>query len=247
MAITAIAAAAIFTLAIMTASITASPPSAPATTTTATTTTTTTSPEEAAMIELSPEVVYQERQIVAGETQINQTHVELAISGNGTLTFPNTTETISTTSTGSVLTSIDGTAAGKEMFITVDGSESATATFYAIYRFDIVEGTGRGIIISLVDTNSTGRLAPLDGMILAGQIEFQPDESAVITLWDWQSGIPLAPTTTAPEEPALTETTTTTDNTTRDTNNATEEAAPATIEEEEEEPQEQEQETTLLQ
>jgi hypothetical protein len=83
---------------------------------------------------------------------------------------------------------------------TVDGSESATATIYAIARFNMEEGTGRSITILLFHTNSTGRLAPLDGMILAGNVEFYPDGRALVTLWEWQSGIPL-PTTTTPEEP----------------------------------------------
>ena len=52
------------------------------------------------------------------------------------------------------------------------------------------EGTGRGIAIAVFYTNSTGRLAPLDGMILAGQEEILPDGSALSTYWEWQSGIP---------------------------------------------------------
>jgi hypothetical protein len=177
------------------------------TTTTEEEATTTTTPPEG-IIELSPEPVYQERQIVVSETAINQTHVELAVSGEGTLTLPNTTETISTTSTGSLIVSLDGTAAGKEVITTEDGSESVTATFYAIARFGM-EG-GRGIVIALLDTNSTGgRLAPLDGMILAGQTEIPlaPEEPALLTLSEWQSGIPLPPSPSPPtplteEEPS---------------------------------------------
>jgi hypothetical protein len=182
---------------------------------------TTTSSTETGMIELSPEPVYQERQIRESRTAINQTHFQVTISGNGTLSLPNTTETISTTSTGSVLSALDGTATGKEVITTEDGSESATATTYGIARLE----ARRGIMIALVDTNSTGILAPLDGMILAGQIEYPPEEThSLITLWEWQSGIPL-PTgtaTTTPEEPPLTDTTTTTTNaTTADTNATT--------------------------
>jgi hypothetical protein len=226
------ASATIFTLATMITSIMAT---APAAATTTTTTTTASPPEEPGMIELSPEAVYQERQITVGETAVNQTHVQLTMSGNGTLTLPNTTETISTTSTGSLIVSLDGTGAGKEVITTEDGSESVTATIYAIARFGM-EG-GRGLImITLLDTDSTGRLAPLDGMILAGQFEIPPppEEAALITLWEWQSGIPL-PTgtttaTTPTEEPSpLTETTTTTNATTTgadDTNAATIPPAP---------------------
>jgi hypothetical protein len=203
-----ITAATIFTLAIMTASSMAVAPALA----------TTTVPASSSGIELSPEPVYQERQIRESRTAINETHFQVAISGNGTLSLPNTTDTISTTSTGSVLSALDGTATGKEVITTEDGSESATATTYGIARLE----ARRGIMIALFDTNSTGILAPLDGMILAGQIEYPPEEThSIITLWEWQSRIPL-PTTTTPEElpPPLTDTTTTTNATAADTNGA---------------------------
>jgi hypothetical protein len=203
-----ITAATIFTLAIMAASSMAVAPALA----------TTTVPSSSSGIELSPEPVYQERQIRESRTAINETHFQVAISGNGTLSLPNTTDTISTTSTGSVLSALDGTATGKEVITTEDGSESATATTYGIARLE----ARRGIMIALFDTNSTGILAPLDGMILAGQIEYPPEEThSIITLWEWQSRIPL-PTTTTPEElpPPLTDTTTTTNATAADTNGA---------------------------
>jgi hypothetical protein len=132
--------------------------------------------------------------------------------------LPNTTEAINFTGTDSVIVSVDGTAVGKEVFTTLDGSESVNGTVYGIARFNMEEGTGRAIIILLLQTNSTGRLAPVDGMILAGHIEFYPDGSAESTMWEWQSGIPLPPTTA--EEPSLMNTTTTT-NTAADDTNAT--------------------------
>jgi hypothetical protein len=168
------------------------------TTTYSTTTTTTTSPPSAGtsssgIIQLSPEPVYREVHTPISRTPINQTHFEVPISGNGTITLPNTTETISVTSTGSYLSSLDGTAVGKEVITTEDGSESATVKIYGVAQLE----ERRGIIIALFDTNSTGRLAPLDGMILAGLIEYPPEENiTIITLWEWQSGIPL-PTATS--------------------------------------------------
>lgn len=230
-----ITAATIFTLAIMTvAPIMATPVAATATTV----------PPEG--IELSAQPVYQEQSRVVSENLINETHVETTLTANGRLTLPNTTETIDTTATGSVLSSLaDGTAIGQEVITTEDGSESATAKFFGIARFNMEEGTGRAIVISLVDTNSTGRLAVLDGMILTGQIEFQPDQTGLLTLWEWQSGVPLpaatTPTATTPtEEPSpLTDTITTTNATTTapDTNGA---AAP-----EQGEGEEQQQQTTI--
>ena len=182
--------ATIFTLAIImtAASIMTNPGSATATTTT----TTISPPEEAGIIQLSPEPVYREVHTPISRTPVNQTHFQVPISGNGTITLPNTTETISTTSTGSVLSALDGTAIGKEVITTEDGSESATATTYGVAQLE----ERRGIIIGVFDTNSTGRLAPLDGMILAGQIEYPPEEDVtLITLWEWESGRPLLTTT----------------------------------------------------
>jgi hypothetical protein len=232
--------ATLFTFAIMATGASNMATTTPAAATTTTTTSNATTTSSSSGIELSPEPVYQERQIRVSRTAINQTHFQVAISGNGTLTLPNTTETISTTSTGSVLSALDGTATGKEVITTEDGSESATATTYGIARLE----ARRGIMIALVDTNPTGILAPLDGMILAGQIEYPPEEThSLITLWEWQSGIPLptSTTTTTPEEPPLTDTTTTTTNATTaaDTN-----ATTAATEEEEGGGGEQQQQTT---
>lgn len=203
------AAATIFTLAIMTTSIMAATPAAATTTTT--TTTTTTSREGAEILELSPQPVLRERQITISQTPINQTHILFTDSGNGTITLPNTTEAIDFTGTDSVVVSIvDGTAVGKEVFTTLDGSETVNGTVFAMARFNMEEGTGRAIVTLLLQTNSTGRLAPVDGMILAGHIEFFPDGSAESTMWEWQSGVPLPTTTTTAEEPPLMDDTTTT-------------------------------------
>ena len=163
-----------------------------ATTTNATTTTTTPSSE----IELSPQPIYQEHVRDVSETLINQTHAHLIVEGNGTLTLPNSTESIRTTSTGSGIVSIFSTFAGKEILTTEDGTENATAISYEIARSNKEQGIGKGIAIAVIHTNSTGRLAPLDGMILVGQEEIQPDGRALLTYWEWESGIPL-PTNTS--------------------------------------------------
>jgi hypothetical protein len=186
-------AAAIFTLAIMATAVSnmATTTPAAATTTAATPNNTTTTPSA---IELSPEPVHQEQQTLVSEIPINETHTQFTFSGNGTLNLPN--GTINITSTGSVIASMDGTAVGEEVLTTEDGTESATATFYAIGRFNMEDGSGRSIIIALVHTNSTGQLAPLNGAIVAGEIEFLPDQTSLVTLWEWQSGIPLPTSTT---------------------------------------------------
>jgi hypothetical protein len=77
------------------------------------------------------------------------------------------------------------------------------------------------------DRNATGSLAPFNGMMVVGTHEEDPNAAAAtITLWEWQSGIPLPTTniaTTTTEEPPLMNTTTakTTNATTADTNATT--------------------------
>ncbi|MDQ4013604.1 MAG: hypothetical protein M3146_07770, partial [Thermoproteota archaeon] len=200
---------------------------AQATTTAATTTTTTTPPEAApssSALELSPQPIYQEQIRDIGVIPINQTHLQITYSGNGTLNLPNGTEPIITTSsTSGIGALVDSDFAGKEVLTTEDGSESATARVYELVRFSMQEGTGRGIVMAVFHTNSTGMIAPLEGMILAGIIELSPDGTGSVTLWEWQSGIPLptATTTTPPLEelpPLMDDTSTTTTNaTTADT------------------------------
>lgn len=152
------------------------------------TTTTTTTPTSSPGIELSPQPVYQERSRLESQTQLNQTHVKITFSGNGTLNLPNSTEPIRTTSIGIGISSlVDGSFAGQVILTTEDGSENATAAVYELGQFNAQDLTGRGIAIAVFHTNSTGPLAPLDGMILAGQDEFLPDGGAFITYWEWNS------------------------------------------------------------
>jgi hypothetical protein len=194
-------------------------------------------------IELSSQPVYQEHVRDVSETLINQTHAYLIVEGNGTLTLPNSTESIKTTSTGSGIVSIFSTFAGKEILTTEDGTENATAISYEIARSNKEQRIGKGISIAVIHTNSTGRLAPLDGMILVGLEEFQPDGRALLTYWEWQSGIPLpTPITTTP--PLMDTTTTTTNTTTADDTNAT--AGPPEEEVGTEEEQQQQQATPTI-
>jgi hypothetical protein len=197
-------ATAIFTLAMAASSM-----AAPAATTTETgsNTTTTATTSSFSDIELSPQPIYQEHVRDVSETLINQTHAQLVVEGNGTLTLPNSKESIRTTSTGSGIVSIFSTFAGKEILTTEDGSENATAISYEIARSNKEQGIGKGISIAVIHTNSTGRLAPLDGMILVGQEEVQPDGRALLTYWEWQSGIPyvkIQPQPMMQESPANT-------------------------------------------
>ena len=140
----------------------------------------------------SQQPIYQTQEKLVSQSPINQTHAEFVVSANGTLTLPNATETIRTTSTKSgIVSMMDGTFAGKEVLTTEeDGSENATATIYEIVRFNMETGNGTGVAIALFHTNSTELLAPLDGMILTGRGELYTDETGLHSLWKWQSGIP---------------------------------------------------------
>ena len=206
--------ATIFTLVIMiTASIMTTPAAA---TTSTTTTTTTTSPSSG--IELSPQPVYQREPSTSGVTPINHTHIGSTFSANGTLTLPNTTETINTTSNGSSLTSLTTQSAiGTETIMTEDG-ETVTATFYEILEFPPGAGGANGIAIAVLHTNSTGRLAPLNGMIVVGTDYMHPIGNGLTTYWEWIPTPPssLIPPTTTMEEspPSPTNTTTITTNAT---------------------------------
>jgi hypothetical protein len=144
-------------------------------------------------IELSSQPVYQEHLRVVGQNPINETHMSVTFSGNGTLTLPNnTTQTINTTGNGSALISfMTLSVQGKETIRTQDGSDTANATFYEIDQQPAATGESKGIVIAVVNTNSTsGMLAPFNGMILAGIDDIQTTTGeSHITLWRWESGI----------------------------------------------------------
>ncbi|MDQ3852669.1 MAG: hypothetical protein M3299_07530 [Thermoproteota archaeon] len=107
-----------------------------------------------------------------------QTHISATFSGNGTLTLPDTTDTINFTTNGTAVISLiiyTHTAQAKETLTTEQG-ETATATFYEIAKFDpATAGEGKGLTMALIETESTGTLAPLNGMIVAGISDMQPN------------------------------------------------------------------------
>jgi hypothetical protein len=117
--------------------------------------------------------------------------MSITFSGNGTLTLPNTTQAINTTSNGSALISfMTLSVQGMETIRTQDG-ETATATLYEIDRQPATTGESKGVVIAVVNTNATsGVLAPLNGMILVGMDDIQTTTSeSRLTLWEWKSGI----------------------------------------------------------
>ena len=153
-------------------------------------------------IELSPQPVYQREPSTSGVTPINQTHIVSTFSANGTLTLPNTTETINTTSNGSSITSLaTQSAIGREIIMTEDGGETVIATFYEILEFPPGAGGANGIAIAVLHTNSTGTLAPLNGTILVGTDYLYPISEGFSTYWEWVPTPPMPATTAAAAPP----------------------------------------------
>ena len=132
----------------------------------------------------------------ANVTPINQTHISATHSGNGTLTLPNSNQTINTTViNGTALVSLATSSALIKETIRAENGETVTVTAFGIYQFNnpaaVLQGGGKGIVTAILQTNSTGILAPLNGMILTGIDDFTSDGNSRVTLWGWESGIPL--------------------------------------------------------
>jgi hypothetical protein len=172
-------------------------PAAASTTTTTTTTagntTTTTSSALSSGIKLSSQPIYQESTPPGRVTPINQTHISATHSGNGTLTLPNSTQTISTTSNGTAIVSFATSSAYAKSTIRAANGETATLTIYEIVQFDnpaaAPQGGGKGIVTVVFQTNSTGMLAPLNGVVAAGIDNISTNGESDVTLWRWESGI----------------------------------------------------------
>jgi hypothetical protein len=240
-----VTAATIFTLAIIFASsMTTTPVAASTTDENNTTATTTTIPSSG--LELSPQPVWEERVATTGVTPINETHSIVDFDGNGTMTVPDTGETINMTNNGTAFVSpVAGSADiisayGRENVFSEDGDDTTAITFYEIVQYQPEPFQGKGLVIAVFDRNATGSLAPFNGMMVVGTHEEQPNaEGTTITLWEWESGITLPPLPTTIEEspPSPMNTTTTTmTNATADIN--------ATAADDDEEEEEQQQQTT---
>ena len=222
-------------------SITASTEAATATTSNSITATTTPS----SGLELSPQPIWDEQATNTGRTPINETHSIVSFIGNGTMVVPDTGQTVNMTNNGTGLVSpVPGynatvSAYGREHVFSEDDGDTTAITFYEIIRYDPTTFEGKGLITAVFDRNATGSLAPFNGMMVVGTHEEDPNAAAAtITLWEWQSGLPLPATnttTTTTEESPLMKTTTNT--TTADTNAATTTTTTAAAAEEEGEQQ----------
>jgi hypothetical protein len=116
-------------------------------------------------------------------TPINQTHMQISLAGNGTITLPNTTETVMTKDNGSAIARLTPTGNivnGQIHVGTEDGSESATVFFT-----EIGQG-GKGVGVAYFVTNSTGKLAFLNNVVAVIEDEIQPNGDTLITAWEWR-------------------------------------------------------------
>jgi hypothetical protein len=154
-------------------------------------------PSSSGGIKLSPQPIYQETVPPGKVTPINQTHIAATHIGNGTLTLPNSNQTINVISNGTAIVSLATPSAIAKETIRAPNGETVTTTFYEIIQFsnpaEAPLGGGKGIKIIIFHTNSTGMLAPLDGVIATGINDIQPNGESELTAWRWESGIPLSP------------------------------------------------------
>jgi hypothetical protein len=136
---------------------------------------------------------YREHITVTGQNPINASQVQVSLSGNGNLTLPNSTETIAVNSVGSALVNFETTSVIAQEFLTTTkdgGSENASAIIYEITRHDVKTRTEKGVVTAIFETNSTGQLAFLDGMIAVGQAEVDAVGNTNVTLWEFETDIP---------------------------------------------------------
>jgi hypothetical protein len=116
-------------------------------------------------------------------TPINQTHMQISLVGNGTITLPNSTETVTTKDTGNAIARLTPTGNivhGQIRISTEDGSENGTVFFTEIGQ------NGKGVGVAYFTTNSTGKLAFLDNMVAVIEDELQTNGNTLITAWEWR-------------------------------------------------------------
>jgi hypothetical protein len=190
-------AATIFTLAIVFASTTISPVSA-------STTGNATDTASSSALELSAQPVWDEQATSTSVTSINETHRVATFIGNGTMTVPDTGETINMTNNGTAFISfVPGynetvSAYGREYVFSEDDNDTTAITFNEIIRYNPETFEGSGLVIAVFDNNATGSLAPFNGMMVVGTHEEDPStQAATIRLWEWESGIPIPTMTSA--------------------------------------------------
>ncbi len=154
-------------------------------------------------LEFSAQPVWDETVRTTSIIPINETHSMAIFEGNGTMTVPDTGETINMTNNGTAIGSLVPQANntvisyGRENVFSVDDGDTSAITFFEIVQYDPMTFQGRGLATAVFDNNATGSLAPFNGMMVVGTHFEDPNvRAATIKLWEWQSAIPL-PTTSS--------------------------------------------------
>ena len=117
-----------------------------------------------------------------GATPINSTYMQISLAGNGTITLPNSTETVMTKDTGNAIARLTPTGNivnGQIHLSTENRSENVTVFFTEIGQNE------KGVGVAYFTTNSTGKLAFLDNMVAVIEDEIQPNGNTLITAWEW--------------------------------------------------------------
>jgi hypothetical protein len=118
-----------------------------------------------------------------GAMPINSTYIQISLAGNGTITLPNSTETVMTKDTGNAIARLTPTGNivnGQIHLSTEDRSENATVFFTEIGQNE------KGVGVAYFTTNSTGKLAFLDNLVAVIEDEIQPNGNTLITAWEWR-------------------------------------------------------------
>ena len=125
-------------------------------TTNTTNSVTTAAPSPSTTIHLSEQPIWQESTINTGVTPFNQTHSIVTFFGNGTLTVPDTGETITVNNNGTAfVSSMTGSGFGRESVFSSKDGDSTTITFHEIMKNAPATSQTKGITMAVFDSNAT--------------------------------------------------------------------------------------------
>jgi plastocyanin len=122
------------------------------------------------------------------ENSLGNDTIQASVMGSTVITLPNSSETITTNDTGTVTIAFTKSGAAilnaQLNLKTEDGLDNATIT--ATEFFSSASAPGRGI--AFFSTNSTGKLAALNGVVALTLDTPQPDGSAQVSFFEWRAG-----------------------------------------------------------
>jgi hypothetical protein len=106
------------------------------------------------------------------------------LSGTGKLRLPNSTSLLNFTTAGNEITDAATSAVVSNETITSEpATETAKVSMFQIAHYRSDDGIQRNAVIAIFATNSTGALAPLDGMIGIGESQITEGGDLQVALW----------------------------------------------------------------